>query len=295
MAGSVRAPLTKMLLATAAMVGLAASSSSCRIKAQNNESIFIRTIQAAQAPDCTAKPDPNGVFLARGTLDVGVRSRYFAFVLVGNQLVARGDFKLARAESNRVTLTGADVHLLDDQLKEIAFYSVVALGTVDPTTSSDPGYGLASVEVIPSGAIDAIKGTVVHSNTVRTFYAKLRVFGSTLGGTDVESGDFTFPIDVCFGCSVIFTPESNDTTIGPGTTPNCRGKVASATTTTGQTQACFFGQDGFIQCNVCQGLQVCTPCAFDCGKDGLGAPVVPCGNDLCDTKNGYSCDGKHCI
>jgi hypothetical protein len=261
----------KLLVALGVTAGCLAAVPSCR---DNNETLFIRQLQAAVAPDCVPKSDASSLFIARGTMDAGLSTRYFAFALVGNQLVARGDFRTTRAEPNRVAIKGADVHLLDGSQNEIAFYSVVATGLVDPTSSSDPGYGIASLELIPHFIGTKIAQSLAAGGglTVQTFEARFRVFGETLGGTEVTSNEYIFPIDICYGCTVSFPADAWEKTLS--TTRNCLGEAStSPTSTPGQTPACIAGQDGVTDCRNCQGNPVCTPCVSDaeCGGRTCGA------------------------
>ena len=64
----------------------------------------------------------------------------------------------------------------------------------------------------------------------------MRVFGHTLGGTAVESGDASFPIQVCYGCLVKFPPEASSS----ATSPNCSQPPASGSSL---SLPCRMGQD----------------------------------------------------
>ena len=268
----------KLLVALGVTGGCLAAVPSCK---DNNETLFIRQIQAPVAPDCAPKNDATAVFIARGVMDSALSTRYFAFALVGNQLVSRGDFRTTRAEPNRVQIKGADVHLLDSSQNEVAFYSVVATGIVDPTTSADPGYGLASMELIPHAVgvkiqqqLAAGKGTAVQ-----TYEIRFRVFGTTLGGTDVTSNEYDFPLDICYGCTVSFPADSWLTTAGTSGVRNClAASTSSGSTIPGQIPACYTGQDGVTDCRNCQGNPVCTPCVSDaqCGARTCGVDVGHC-------------------
>jgi hypothetical protein len=75
----------------------------------------------------------------------------------------------------------------------------------------------------------------------------VKVFGRTLGGMSVESGEWRFPINVCYGCLVVFPPEANDPKVMPQ--PNCG---LSAVTGTSVVHPCIVGQDDTIDCRVCK-------------------------------------------
>jgi hypothetical protein len=104
---------------------------------------------------------------------------------------------------------------------------------------------------------------------VQSYEAKFKVYGTTLGGTDVETGEYAFDVDVCYGCSVIYPSDAFDPTQAP-TDVNCKKAGSGTTTTTGSIPACFAGQDGVTDCRQCQGNPVCTPCqkTQDCTDAG---------------------------
>ena len=92
---------------------------------------------------------------------------------------------------------------------------------------------------------------------------RLRLRGETLDGKDIESNEFTFPIEVCNGCLVTYPPGAIDVTAGQ--VPNCSnlGAVDEDTeTTTGLDSidpGCFFvlGTDSNqVDCRDCQGFAV---------------------------------------
>ncbi|GAC1394069.1 MAG: hypothetical protein NVSMB47_02470 [Polyangiales bacterium] len=263
--------MLKLLVAMGATAGMLSWIPSCR---DNNETIFIRQLQLPAAPDCIAKPDPTSTFIARGVLDVALSSHYQVIALVGNQMVSRGDYKQTRAEPNRVLFKGADIHLLDDKQKEIGFYQVIANGEVDPQTSGDATYGLAAFDLIPPVQGDKIRAAIVASGggTVQTYEARFKVFGTTLGGTEVTTGEYAFAIDTCYGCTVIYPSDANEPSLAQ---PNCK-KVQTGGVTTivgGPTPACLAGPDGVTDCRSCQGNPVCAPCRTDadCSVDFKGS------------------------
>ncbi|MGK4422266.1 hypothetical protein ACSLVQ_28865, partial [Klebsiella pneumoniae] len=75
---------------------------------------------------------------------------------------------------------------------------------VDPASGGAPGFAPFSVELVDNIVASNIKGQLGgKSGTIRVLtYTK--VFGHTLGGTRVESNEFLFPVDICFGCLVTF-------------------------------------------------------------------------------------------
>jgi hypothetical protein len=106
---------------------------------------------------------------------------------LGNQLQPLGDSTVLRAETSRIALEGAEVAILDAAKNEvIPEFSTNQNGTIDPSTGNEPGYGGATVQVIPPG-LELEDGEYV---------IRVRLFGSTLGNTSVQSNYFFFPITV---------------------------------------------------------------------------------------------------
>ena len=81
-------------------------------------------------------------------------------------------------------------------------FSSMATGFVDAANGTDPSLSVMYASLIPpSVAPDLPEGTIV---------AKVRVFGSTLRGQDVESSELSFPIQICNGCLVSYPAEARD-------------------------------------------------------------------------------------
>jgi hypothetical protein len=238
--------------------------------AENNQTIFVRQVQALRAPECVVTGDATAFVAPTGFVDVGLATNYIIFPLIGNQLQARGDARQAKAESNRVVIQGAEVELVEPTGEKLALgldnpYTVIATGTIDPSAGADASYGWTEVEVMPPVFLEAYRRTVLAPRGIgasRTVHARMRIFGKTLGNTEVETEVFTYPINVCYGCGVFVPAEAVDLTISPR---NCSGGTTGATTANRTT--CRVGQDSFTDCRFCQGaIPLCTPCsaATDC-------------------------------
>jgi hypothetical protein len=214
--------------------------------ADSESMLFIRQVQArltTGATACVADNAPTSLSLTGGVLDVAFRTRYTAALLVGNQLVARGNSTQVRTETSRIDIRGAVVHVLDDA-GELAWGPVTVPGTgfIEPAVGSDPAFGLTETTLLQA---DAALIASVRTGIVRHEVAVAKVFGHTLGGTDVESGEWQFPIDVCFQCLVTFPAGTSTST----TSPNCD---AMTDTTTTLTAPCNVGQDDPMDCRVCK-------------------------------------------
>lgn len=265
-------------LATAIGVASAFSSMipSC---AENNQTIFIRQIQALRAPDCTVTADVQSIVTPTGFIDVGVATSYVVYPLIGNQMLSKGDPRQSKAEPNRVQIQGAEIELVEPTGAPLAGigglpnpYTVIASGTLDPATASEAVYNWTAVEVMPAAFIQAYRRTLSASGigTSRTVHARIKVFGKTLGQTEVETGVFTYPINVCYGCSVVVPAEAVDAKL-PGR--NCQATAVTATTNS--RTVCIPGQDQATDCRSCQGsVPLCTPCDADVQCQGMVSQVT---------------------
>jgi hypothetical protein len=223
---------------------------------EDNEVIFVRDIVAPSANKqngiCIYLPDPNGAALFEGTLDVGIRDDYYAVLLVGNQIVTRGDPATARAESSRVTLSGLTSRVTNPDGSLVREFTSYGTGFVDVGSGTNAGYGVFGAPVIDAPTRDILAGSLPNRVATRTVLANVKVFGKTLAGVDVETGEFQFPIKVCNGCLVDFST-GNDPAVQP--TPNCA--KAGTTTSTTTSAPCFAGQDEVTPCELCVGRPVC--------------------------------------
>jgi hypothetical protein len=190
----------RIAAATTVAAAAFASTPSC---ADNHESIFIRGVLKVSAPDCTAKADAGATLLSAGLLDVALTNSYGNFLLVGSQLIARGNPSNVRAEPNRVQMTGADITITTLDNISIPAFSVPVSGLIDPTNTADPSYGAVYVQLIPPSVGQQL-GAGLKANANRTALVTVKVYGQTLGLTDVESGDFTFLVNITNGGTIVY-------------------------------------------------------------------------------------------
>ena len=209
--------------------------------AENESSLFVRAVLVVEPPECVVKSDAGAAFLLQGLMDVGLTDVYSAALLVGNQLVRRGSRDQLRTETSRISLRGAEVHLASAEGAQLFAFSVDGSGFVDPGSSDEPGYGVMTTTLIPP-EFSARAGT--------TITARVRVYGRTLGGTEIESGDFWFPIYICRGCLVSFPLDADD--------PAQDGYQCIAGAADGAESGvseddipCHIGQDAYVDCRWC--------------------------------------------
>jgi hypothetical protein len=197
-----------------------------------------------------------------GEFDVALASSYSPVVIVGNQLVARGDGTQARTETNRVQLRGAVVRVTDSQGSQISTFTSLTEGTVDPSQGQSPGIAQAAVTIVDPATAATLRAGLTNRSARKTILAYFKVFGQTLGGTYVESGEFQHVVNVCAGCLVTFPSEAvNQALVTPTQPTNCELGFPAGTQLNGTTIAlpCVIGQDQPIDCRLCHGIAACDP------------------------------------
>jgi hypothetical protein len=228
---------------TTAALFLATSASGLATGCVDNESsLFIVGAFNLSATDCLAKPDSEAELLFAGTMDLAFTSTYDAALLLGNQLTEQGSREKLRTETSRMRIQGADVTLFRPDGSEVSF-TTSASGFAHNADGTDPGYAAVSAQLVRDGDMPAgtDQGIAI---------ARVRVFGETLGGQEVESGDFDFPINVCNGCLVFFPAEAF---AGGAGTCSATAEVEQGST------ICYFGQDVPFPCTMCAADPVCQP------------------------------------
>jgi hypothetical protein len=250
--------LRRTLIGALALWPAALGMTSC---ADNESTIFIRQVNVpvSSGTGCTVEASPTNPFITRGLLDLAFRSQYVATLLVGNQLVPRGSATQARTETARVAIQGTEVHAVDNATGTVVFgpKTVPGSGFVDPATGSNASYGLTDsvlfgVDPGSQASLD-FAGSIQAGTGSRSVTAFTKVFGRTLGGMDVESGEWEFPISICYGCLVAYPPDASNPALGR---PNCDAPVATGTTL---DTPCAIGQDSTVDCRLCKQVRGADP------------------------------------
>jgi hypothetical protein len=202
----------------------------------NDSSLFIYGVMDITSSQCIAKADASANFIPEGTLDRLFADGYQAAFLVGSHLTQRGSREKLRTETARLSITGAHITLYGTQGAVIEF-DTPATGLVNPASSTDPGLAsvfarLVKYEDIPKLGMD---GQMI---------ARIKILGTTLGGQDIESGVFDYPIKLCTGCLVVYPPDA--------LSPEGLCDQVSDTGVSSDNPICFFGQDTYFSCSVCQ-------------------------------------------
>jgi hypothetical protein len=215
-------------------------------------SLVIRGIGIPEADnDCTITPSATTLTRPAGTLDVGLTQQYEAWVVVANQLTPRGRKNNLRTETSGVVLEGAEVRVEDSQGAVLIEFTAAASGFIDASGSETPGFGAASATLIPPQHASELAAELASDpNRIINRVAYVKVYGHTVGGVELESVEFAFPIRVCLFCLVDYSAATVDVASG---TLQCVPTPGSEE----EALPCDPGQDEPVDCRQCAALEGC--------------------------------------
>jgi hypothetical protein len=181
--------------------------------ADNESSVFIYVNKAptvsTDAPGtCTFECEPEGEFLGRGTVDVLFPQPSFpGHLVVGNQVITQKVATKLRTETSRIQLYEAEVRVSDvggnaltySDGSEVAYVYPLS-GSIDPADTGGSGWGCATVPLLDGGALDSARARALAQGDFDVISTVI-VRGRTLGGQELESGEWAFPINICVGCT----------------------------------------------------------------------------------------------
>jgi hypothetical protein len=233
----------------------------------NESSLFIRGCLSVPRDSCTVQASTNATTVPYGTIDgrYSVREQYECIALFENQLVHRGDSTQLRTETSRVTVYQAEVQVLTtdpNNPQALAQFTVPVDGFADPGSGTEPGIGLTDIILISPAALKTLSAKAGVSGKVQVVASAI-LHGRTLGGQELTSNEFRFPIDIYGGkeCSV---PSD-------GICFNSTAKPAAD---------CLLGQDSAVDC---RSVGVCNLVCDATGDfttatcpDGAPSGYVPC-------------------
>lgn len=213
--------------------------------ADNRSSIFIIGALAVPQDTCVVEATNNAETRFAGRLDVALSREYWIPVLVGNQLVRRGNAATLRTETSHVSFYEAEVNLTDSAGAAIANgnFVVPVTGFAEAAQGVDPGLGVAAITLIdPTSAQSITPGQIIANIILR---------GESLGGVEVETDSWAFPITVCNGCSIFFPGDADDPA-RPGVDCDIRDDAPAY---------CRLGMDEGVDCRSCsaQNAALCRP------------------------------------
>ncbi len=235
--------VSPLRLTTLALILASVSLLSLQGCADNESSLFIAGVLAPPDPgagSCVAEPDPDNALLAAGILDVAVTAIYRMPLLIGNQLVPRGNQDKLRTETGRIILRGAVVTVSTAAGAELGSFTTNATGFIDVSSGTDPGWGVSFVNAVPN-SLDL----GIPLNESRELSVAVSVFGDTLGGQEVESSTLTFPLFACNGCLV-------DCSTANPATMSCQSSPEG-----GLDVPCRPGQDQITPCQFARDSGIC--------------------------------------
>jgi hypothetical protein len=231
--------ISKTIAAGALLACAALSTAGC---AENESSLFVIGVFAIGETQCLAEPDASAVLLSAGTLDRLLADGYQAAFLVGSHLTQQGSREKLRTETSRLQIQGAHVTIYNTAGAEIPVPDAAATGLVHPASGTDPGLAAVFAQLIRPSDFSTLgaPGQAI---------VRVRFFGRTLGGQEIESGDYDFPINVCDGCLITYPSEAADPTAPAG-----QYLCDPAVDTTVDTVVCNVGQDALLPCTACAGF-----------------------------------------
>jgi hypothetical protein len=240
--------------------GVAAVSALTIACAHNDQTLFIQGVMPPPAVQtggvCSYTSSLTAAFLSSGQFDVGLGASYPITLQLGNQLLARGTGVASdptHAESSRISLQGADVTITTPDGKQVqradgsaSSFETLGSAFVDVGSGGTPGLGILGVTGIDQGTTKALCGQLTDPGQRIDLVLNIKAFGKTLGGTDVESQNFTFPVSVCKGCLVDRSDGCTTTAMAMGTAPS---------------KPCSPGADVPITCSSCAASlpSICAP------------------------------------
>lgn len=226
------------------MLGATLASSGC---VENDSTLFILGVFDLAATQCLADPNADAVVLATGVLDRAFARSYSAALLVGSHLTQRGSRENLRTETSRLSLEGAHVTVFGTGGGSVSF-DTLAAGLVHPASGTDPGLATVFAQLIrPEDLGDPNAGDFGIVGEEGQVVVRVSVFGTTLGGQEIESGDYDFPILICNGCLIDYPTEASN----PDTDPALGYRCDPAAQIDSNTSFCYFGQDERVPCTTC--------------------------------------------
>jgi hypothetical protein len=232
---------------SAAVLAVAAGSAAPGC-AHNDASMFVHGVLYPPIPSggiCTYTFAPTALELAIGTVDGEVAlGGYTPEFLVGSTLIPQGNQATPDSETARIEIQGAIVQVVDpaENNATIEYNTVLTTGFIEPASGAAPSYGGTSLTIMDAAAVQHFTPPLGDPAKVAIVYVTF--FGQTLGGQNLQSNQYQFPVDVCAGCLVTF----------PAGAPAgyCAGSSTSAT-----VEACILGQDQSTDCTFCSAIPYC--------------------------------------
>jgi hypothetical protein len=233
--------------------------SSC---ASNDSSIFIRgCLATTDRTACMFDVEVTSAEVYIGSIDAAYAGEYHCIAAVENQMVSVGDPTTLQTETDGVELYDAEVQVLDPAQNNAALkqFSVPISGYIDPATSGTPGISGTDITLIDAATIQAEAQKVISSQKVQTVVASVIARGRTLGGVEVHTQEFLFPVDIYYG-STCFASAGAACCGGTTTTSTVDCRLAIDESTSCSTVCAYLGACHYLECPIdpATGLSVLT-------------------------------------
>jgi hypothetical protein len=209
--------------------GIALLQSSC---ARNDSSIFIRSCLATtDRTACTFMISTTSTEIYSGQIDAAYTGQYDCIAAVENQMVATGDPSTLKTETDGVELYEAEVQVLDPANGDAALkqFSVPIAGYIDPAMGGQPSIGGTDILLVDAATVTAERNKVAATGKVQTVVASVIAKDRTLGGQEVHSQVFLFPVQIFYG-GTCYEPSGSACCGGMSTAmADCRLAIDEAT------------------------------------------------------------------
>ncbi|MGO9710053.1 MAG: hypothetical protein ACLQBL_14390 [Polyangiaceae bacterium] len=227
------------LSAASLLLAVGSAAPAC---AHDDGSLFVHGVLYPPIPSggiCTYNFDPTALMLTNGTVDGALTDNYTPEFLLGNQLIAQGNSSTPDVETSRIEVQGAIVQVVDPATNAtVENNTVLSASIVDPASGSQPSYSGIATTIMDAQAIKHFTpASAAEPSKIAVVYVTF--YGETLGGQTVQSNQFQFPVNVCFGC--LYTVP----------TGAVKGYCAGAVPATETLLACQLGQDQIVDCQAC--------------------------------------------
>jgi hypothetical protein len=276
---------------TGALVLLTAVASVLPAACTNDDtSIFIRGCLTVPHDSCVFTASTTADFTLQGSIDAAYAAAgtYQCFALVENQMDPTGDPNTLMTETDGVQLYEAEVQVLNTANQVIQYvdngqvtpaqFSVPVSGYIDPSTGGTAGLGISDVTLIDAATLNALGALAIQQQLVQLVVASVVIKGRTLGGFDVHTNEFLFPIEVTSG-TTCFVPAGS----------TCVGSTITATTD------CLLGQDESSNCqNIAGSFPLCQHLECDVDTPAIGGIACTTSADCAGSTVNTTCSMGIC-
>jgi len=183
---SSKAPLAAVVLSALAAAGCV----------DQNTSFFISSAQLPAAGCMAPLPGAGSTFLSRGTLDVSGKTGYLLFPQVENAMASSAGGTQVNALQMREYRMEIDMGQIPGTFPDqLLSFSERTSGYLPPG-----GKIVSGVWIVPD-ELAALLAGVVPANVRTEIIVEVRAVADKVG-SEMETGPFAFPIDICNGCLV---------------------------------------------------------------------------------------------